>query len=93
MIDFNEMFMFAKVVECGGFLAASKKFGISKSMLSRKISNLEKRLNVRLIQRSTRKIMITDIGKEYYRYCIKCSPPLKRRIISLLIKSKNPREK
>ncbi|ETX45341.1 hypothetical protein P805_01627 [Serratia marcescens BIDMC 44] len=71
MIDFNEMFMFAKVVECGGFLAASKKFGISKSMLSRKISNLEKRLNVRLIQRSTRKIMITDIGKEYYRYCIK----------------------
>ncbi|CAI0925016.1 LysR substrate-binding domain-containing protein [Serratia entomophila] len=70
MIDFNEMLMFARVVECGGFLAASKKFGIPKSTLSRKISNLEQRLNVRLIQRSTRKIMITDIGREYYQYCL-----------------------
>ncbi|HFJ8953931.1 TPA: LysR substrate-binding domain-containing protein [Serratia liquefaciens] len=70
MIDFNEMFMFAKVIECGGFLAASKKFGIPKSTLSRKISALEQRLNVRLIQRSTRNIMITEIGKEYYQYCV-----------------------
>lgn len=70
MIDFNEMFMFAKVIECGGFLAASKKFGIPKSTLSRKISALEQRLNVRLIQRSTRNIMITEIGKEYYQHCV-----------------------
>lgn len=70
MIDFNEMVMFAKVIECGGFLSASKKFGIPKSTLSRKISNLEKRLNVRLIQRSTRRLMITDIGREYYQYCL-----------------------
>ncbi len=90
MIDFNEMVMFARVVECGGFLSTSKKFGIPKSTLSRRISNLEKRLNVRLIQRSTRNLMVTDIGKEYYQYCLQMISTAEKAECLIINKSEKP---
>lgn len=70
MQDLNDLSMFAQVVEHGGFAAAGRATGVPKSKLSRRIGELEARLGVRLIQRSTRKFAVTDIGQEYYRHCV-----------------------
>lgn len=70
MQDLNDLYMFAQVVEHGGFAAAGRAIGMPKSKLSRRVGELEARLGVRLIQRSTRKFAATEIGQEYYRHCI-----------------------
>ena len=69
MHDLNDLFYFAKVVEAGGFAAAGRALGIPKSRLSRRIAELEQRLGARLLQRSTRKLALTDIGERYLRHC------------------------
>lgn len=70
MQDLNDLRFFAEVVEQGGFAAAARKLGMPRSRLSRRIGLLEERLGVRLIQRSTRRFAVTEIGKEYYRHCV-----------------------
>lgn len=70
MIDLNELFIYAKVVEHGGFAPAGRAMDMPKSTLSRRVSQLESRLGVRLIQRSTRQFQVTDIGLAYYRHCV-----------------------
>jgi DNA-binding transcriptional LysR family regulator len=69
MNDLNDLLYFAKVVEYGGFSAAERALGIPKSRLSRRIADLEKRLNVRLLQRTTRMLALTDVGERYLRHC------------------------
>jgi DNA-binding transcriptional LysR family regulator len=69
MQDLNDLFYFAKVVEAGGFTAAGRLLGIPKSRLSRRIAELEHRLGARLLQRSTRKLALTDIGERYLHHC------------------------
>jgi DNA-binding transcriptional LysR family regulator len=61
---------FAGVVEQNGFAAAARKLGMPRSRLSRRIGLLEERLGVRLIQRSTRRFAVTEIGREYYHHCV-----------------------
>jgi DNA-binding transcriptional LysR family regulator len=68
--DFNDLYYFARVVEYGGYAAAGRALGIPKSKLSRRILELEERLGVRLLQRSTRKLGVTEIGQEFYRHCV-----------------------
>jgi len=58
------------VVEQNGFAAAARKLGMPRSRLSRRIGLLEDRLGVRLIQRSTRRFAVTEIGRDYYRHCV-----------------------
>lgn len=70
MIDLNELFLYAKVVEHGGFAPAGRALNMPKSTLSRRVNQLETRLGVRLIQRSTRQFLVTDIGQAYYRNCV-----------------------
>ncbi len=60
------LYYFSQVIEHGGFARASRAIGIPKSRLSRHVSSLEERLGVRLIQRSTRRFVVTDIGQEVY---------------------------
>lgn len=67
--DLNDLYYFARVVERGGFAEASRSTGIPRSTLSRRIAALEERLGVRLIQRSTRRFNVTDIGWQYYQHC------------------------
>lgn len=69
MQDLNDLYFFAKVVEQGGFTAASRVLGIPKSRLSRRLSELEGRLGTRLLQRNTRGITLTDLGNRYYQHC------------------------
>ncbi|WP_263866297.1 LysR family transcriptional regulator [Thalassolituus oleivorans] len=67
--DLNEMAIFVHVVEAGSFTGAAKNLGLPKSTVSRKITQLEERLGVRLIQRTTRSLRLTDTGSAYYNHC------------------------
>jgi DNA-binding transcriptional LysR family regulator len=66
MQDLNDIAFFAAVVENKGFSAAARALGQPKSSLSRHVSQLEKRLGMRLLERSTRHFRLTDAGKSYY---------------------------
>lgn len=68
--DFNDLHYFVQVVEHGGFAPAGRALGQPKSKLSRRIAQLEEHLGVRLIQRSTRRFAVTDIGQAYYQRCV-----------------------
>lgn len=70
MQDFNDLYYFAQVVDRGGFAAAARVLGVPKSKLSRRVAALEDRLGVRLIQRSTRRFSVTEVGREYHRHCL-----------------------
>lgn len=70
MFDLNELFLYAKVVEHGGFAAAGRALNMPKSTLSRRVSQLEARLGARLIQRSTRQFQVTNIGLAYCHHCV-----------------------
>lgn len=65
---FDQLFYFARVVEHGGFAAAGRALGIPKSRLSRHVDALERRLGLRLLQRSTRRFVLTDSGREVLRH-------------------------
>lgn len=67
--DLNDLYYYVKVVEHGGFSPASAVLDIPKSRLSRRIAALEEQLEVRLIQRSTRSFVVTDIGRQFYDRC------------------------
>lgn len=69
MEDLNDLYYFAQVVDHGGFAAASRAVGLPKSTLSRRISALEERLGARLLQRSTRRFSVTDVGRTFYAHC------------------------
>ncbi|MEG1373286.1 MAG: LysR family transcriptional regulator, partial [Comamonas sp.] len=69
MQDLNDMLYFAEVVERGGFAAAGRALGIPKSRLSRRVAELEALLGVRLLQRTTRKLSLTEVGAAYLRHC------------------------
>jgi DNA-binding transcriptional LysR family regulator len=66
--DLNDLYYFAAVVDHGGFAAAERALGIPKSRLSRRISALESELGVRLLQRSTRRFAVTDVGTSVHRH-------------------------
>ena len=69
MQDLNDLYYFAQVVDHGGFAPAGRAIGMPKSRLSRRIAQLEERLGVRLIQRSTRQFAVTELGRTYYEHC------------------------
>ena len=62
--------VFSRVVETGGFSAAARKLNMSTTMVSNHVQALEDRLGVRLLQRTTRKVNLTEIGRAYYDRCI-----------------------
>ncbi len=67
--DLNDLYYYVKVVEHGGFSQAGLALGIPKSKLSRRIADLEQKLNVSLIYRSTRQFHVTEIGQTFYQQC------------------------
>lgn len=67
--DLNDLYFFAAVVENGGFSAAGRAIGIPKSRLSKRVAQLEERLGVRLLQRTTRKFVVTETGERFYIHC------------------------
>ncbi|HGM5490908.1 TPA: HTH-type transcriptional activator AaeR [Serratia fonticola] len=65
----KRMSVFAKVVECGSFTAAARQLDMSVSSISQTVSKLENDLQVKLLNRSTRSIGLTEAGKIYYQGC------------------------
>src|ERR1700760_4940412 len=63
------MRVFAKVVESGSFAGAAARLGISASMVTLHVKELEERLGARLLNRTTRKVSLTEIGRAYYERC------------------------
>jgi DNA-binding transcriptional LysR family regulator len=68
-MDLNDIVVFTKVVETKSFTGAAEQLVLPKSTVSRKLAQLEERLGVRLVQRTTRKLALTDIGQAYYERC------------------------
>lgn len=67
--DLNDYAYFVEVVTHGGFAPAGRALGEPKSKLSRRIAGLEARLGVRLIERSSRRFQVTDVGQAFYERC------------------------
>ena len=70
MEDLNDLYFFASVVQHGGFSAAARRIGVEKTRLSRRIAALEKRLGVRLLQRTTRALALTEAGQRFFEGCV-----------------------
>ncbi|NEQ46660.1 MAG: LysR family transcriptional regulator [Leptolyngbya sp. SIOISBB] len=69
MDNLNDILVFTKVVERGSFTAAADLLALPKSSVSRAVSRLETRLGTRFLQRSTRRIHLTEVGHRYYDHC------------------------
>src|SRR5262252_5844734 len=72
-MDLNQMLVFARVAQTGSFTAAAANLGMPKSTVSRKVAELEARLEARLLNRTTRKLSLTDVGRTYYDYAARIS--------------------
>ena len=70
MEDLNDIYFFASVVQYDGFSAAARAIGVEKTRLSRRIAALEKRLGVRLLQRTTRALALTEAGQRFFERCV-----------------------
>ncbi len=66
-MDLNETRVFVKVVQAGSFNKAGKELGMPNSTVSAKVASLEKRLGVTLLQRTTRKLNLTQAGEAYFQ--------------------------
>ena len=69
LADLNDLRFFAAVVEHAGFSAAARALGVPKSRLSKRVALLEERLGVRLLQRTTRRFAITEVGERFLAHC------------------------
>ena len=69
MLQVDAIAVFVKVVEAGSFATAARRLGMPKTTVSAKVAGLEKRLGVRLLQRTTRKLRMTEAGEKYFAHC------------------------
>ncbi|MGJ7506396.1 LysR family transcriptional regulator [Variovorax sp. GT1P44] len=69
MLDLNDIAMFVQVVRCGSFAEAARRLGLPPNTVSRRIQQLETRLGTRLMQRSTRKLTLTQAGLAFHERC------------------------
>ncbi|MGV3344412.1 LysR family transcriptional regulator [Enterobacteriaceae bacterium LUAb1] len=67
-MDFNQIATFVKVVQTGSFSAAARLLDIPVSTVSHRVSMLEKRLRITLLQRTTRQLHLTQAGKQYFEH-------------------------
>ncbi len=65
----DDMVVFAEVVDAGGITAAAARLGLRKSTVSRRLAALEERLGTRLLERNTRRLRLTESGREYHAHC------------------------
>ncbi len=76
MHELQGLLIFAKVLESGSFSKAAQQLGLAKSSVSKKISALEQELGVRLLQRSTRQLRVTEEGQSLYEHCLRIQQEL-----------------
>lgn len=66
MIDLNDLALFHEIVRAGSFAEASRRLGVPSNTLSRRIEQFEAALDTRLLQRTTRKMALTDAGQALF---------------------------
>jgi DNA-binding transcriptional LysR family regulator len=71
MANLDSLVVFAKVVEAGSLSGAARRLGMPVSTVSRRIAEFEQALGVRLLERSTRNLALTDLGKEVYEHAVR----------------------
>ena len=69
MIDLNDIALYVQVVRSGSFAEAARRLGTAPNSVSRRVQQLEAQLDTRLMQRSTRKLTLTDAGQAFYERC------------------------
>ena len=69
MMDLNDVALFVQVIRAGSFAEAARRLGVPPNTASRRIQELERSVGVRLMQRSTRKLALTDAGRTLYERC------------------------
>jgi DNA-binding transcriptional LysR family regulator len=67
-LNLNDLHFFVQAVEHGGFSAAGRRLGVPKSTVSKRVAELEDRLGVRLIQRTSRSFSLTDLGRDFFQH-------------------------
>jgi DNA-binding transcriptional LysR family regulator len=68
MLNLNDARLFAKVVDLGGFTAAARALGVPKSTVSKRVAELERELGTSLLHRSSRRVVLTPVGRELHRH-------------------------
>lgn len=91
MQDLNDMVTFARVVEARGFTETARRLGTSKSSISKSVARLEKSLGVRLLNRSTRGLSVTEIGATYYEHCVRIAAEAAQALESVSELQSQPR--
>ncbi|MGH8519084.1 MAG: LysR family transcriptional regulator, partial [Panacagrimonas sp.] len=71
MDDPIHMVTFARVVEANSFAVAARRLGVTTSVASKHVAKLEQSLGARLLNRSTRKLSLTEAGEAFYAYCVR----------------------
>jgi DNA-binding transcriptional LysR family regulator len=84
MVPVNDMLLFVDVVKSNSFSRAAKKYEVSPSAVSKRITNLEKELGVRLLNRTTRKLALTEAGYTLYSHCEKIDLDLQKAYTAVL---------
>jgi DNA-binding transcriptional LysR family regulator len=74
--DFSDTLAFVKVVQAGSFTSAARALRVPKTRISRKVQELERRLGVQLLKRTTRKLGLTEAGAVYFQHCAQLSQAL-----------------
>jgi DNA-binding transcriptional LysR family regulator len=90
VLDLNDVAVFVQVVRCGSFAEAARRMGIPPNTLSRRVQQLEAQLDTRLMQRTTRKLSLTDAGQEFYDRCDRAVEGLVDAGQGLLSRNKAP---
>lgn len=90
-MDLDGIEVFVKVVEAGSFSQAAKLLGMPNSTVSAKVSALEKRVGVTLLQRTTRKLRATQAGETYFQQCVQALEQLQAAESELTNAQREPR--
>ncbi|WP_122741130.1 LysR family transcriptional regulator, partial [Pseudomonas viridiflava] len=69
MLDLNDVALFVQVVRNGSFAQAARQLGVPSNTVSRRVQQLEEQLGARLLQRSTRKLVVTQTGQDFFERC------------------------
>lgn len=68
LFNLNDLHLFVQAVDSGSFTAAARHLGMPKSTVSKRVAELERRLGVRLIQRTSRSFALTELGREFFQH-------------------------
>lgn len=87
-----DLALFVQIVDQGSFSAVARQNGITPSAVSRSVSRLEREMGCKLLQRTTRKLRLSDAGKRYISMPSRCWKRRDRQWIPQAVAKRSPRE-